>query len=156
VKLDYVLRIEEDRTVLAAGESGVAPVVLAGIGFRTIARDYLKHDPPAPLELENAIAAIEDEIARAAALPPAGAGLRTSDALIGDIAAAAGVVPGTDPRFTVAAVEQAFQRLAGEASRGVRSGDGLAAGREPAAALVILRELLHHMDFASVIVQARR
>ena len=154
--MDYVLSIEEERTVLAAETSGVPPVVLAGIGVRTIAHDYLKHDPPSPLELENAIAAIEDEIARAATLPAGGSRLRTSDPLIRQIATAAGVSAKGEMPFAVTAVEQAFQRLAEQASRGLRSGDGLAAGREPAAALVILRELMHHMNFAALVMDRTR
>ncbi|HEX6530434.1 MAG TPA: hypothetical protein VF004_11500 [Burkholderiales bacterium] len=37
------------------------------VGFRRIAREHFKHRPPTALEIEGAIAAIEDEIARATA-----------------------------------------------------------------------------------------
>lgn len=150
---DYVLNMEEERTVLAADASGASPVLLAGVGWRTIARDYLKHDPPSPLELENAIAAIEDAIARAPARPTKGSRLRTKDALVREIALAAGLPRDAETIFTLPAVEQAFQRLAAQASRGLQSGEGLPAGNELAAALVILRELMHHMGIPAIIVQ---
>lgn len=150
---DYVLSIEDERTVLAAETAGAPPVLLAGVGWRTIARDYFKRDPPSPLELENAIAAIEDQIARAGALPAKGSRVRTNDAFVREIAVAAGLPRDAETIFALSAVEQAFQRLAAQASRGLRSGQGLAAGDHAAAALVILRELMHHMGFAAIIVR---
>ena len=140
--------------MLAAEPPGAPPVILAGVGWRAIAREHLKRDPPSPLELENAIAAIEDEIARAGALPAGGSRVRTSDALVREIAAAAGLPRDVETTFALPAVEQAFQRLAAQASRGVRSADGLAAGNEAAAALVILRELMHHLGFPAILVLA--
>lgn len=151
----YVLSIEDERTVLAADiPGGAAPVLLAGLGRRTVARDCFKRDPPSPLELENAIAAIEDEIARVRASPAEGSRLRTRDPLVREIALAAGLPHEREMNFALPAVEQAFQRLAAQASRGVRSADGLAAGNEAAAALVILRELMHHLRFPAIIVSA--
>jgi hypothetical protein len=35
------------------------------LGWHSIARDHFRHDLPSPLELENAIAAVEDEVERA-------------------------------------------------------------------------------------------
>lgn len=148
----YVLSIEDERTLLAAETADAPPVLLAGIGWRAIGRDYLKHDPPSPLELENAITAIEDEIARLKSLPPKGSRMGTNDARVREIAAAAGLPPDRETILTLDAVEQAFQRLAEQASRRLRSGEGLPAGNESAAALVILRELMHHMGFSGIIV----
>lgn len=150
---DYVLSIEDGRAVLAAETPGAPAVLLAGVGWRAIGRDYLKHEPPTPLELENAIAAIEDAIARLSVLPPKGSRVRTKDALVRDIALAAGLPRDGEIIFTLPAVEQAFQRLAAQAARGLRTGEGIPAGNEAAAALVILRELAHHLDFPAIIVQ---
>jgi hypothetical protein len=150
---EYVLSIEGARTLLAAETLGAPSVRLGGVGWQTIARE-LKHNPPSPLELENAIAAIEDEIARAQALPPEGSRVRTADALIREIALAAGLPHEAEAIFTLAAVEQAFQRLAAQATRGLGTADGVAAGKEPAAALVILRELMHHMMLPAITVHS--
>ena len=132
--------------------AGEPPVVLS-VGRRTIARDCFKRDPPSPLDLENAIAAFEDEIARAQALPKPGSRMRTQDPFVREIARAAGLPPHAETLFAVTAVEQAFQRLAAQAERGMRSADGLPEGNDAAAALVILRELMHHLDFPAIVVQ---
>ena len=150
---DYVLSIEDGRTVLAAETPGAPSLLLAGVGWRAIGRDYLKHEPPTALELENAIAAIEDEIARLRVRPPKGSRVRTKDSLVRDIALAAGLPRDGEMIFTLTAVEQAFQRLAAQAARGLRTGEGIPAGNEAAAALVILRELTHHLAFAVITVQ---
>lgn len=144
---DYRLSIEEERIVLAA-----EPPVVLSMGWRTIARESFRHHPPSPLDLENAIAAIEDEIARAKALPEAGSRVRTENAFVREIALAAGLPRHPETVLTVTAVEQAFQRLAAQAERGVRPADGLPQGNEAAAALVILRELMHHLGFAALVV----
>lgn len=150
---DYLLSLEDERTVLAAETPGAAPWVLPAVGWRTIARDHLEHDPPSALALENAIAAIEDDIARAGSRPAPGSRLRTHDARVREIALAAGLPARTDAVFALSAVEQAFQRLAARAARGLRSPDGFPAGNEAAAALLILRELMHHLGFAAIVVQ---
>jgi hypothetical protein len=72
---------------------------------------------------------------------------------VGEIALAAGLPGEGESVFTLTAVEQAFQRLATQAGRGARSADGVPAGNEIAATLVILRELMHHMEFGAIIVQ---
>ena len=84
------------------------------------------------LGLEEAIATVEDEIARVR--PQAAETLETSDAHIRALAG------GLNP-LTVEAVEQDFQRLA---SRGIPS------NRENAAALLILREVMHHLSVKAI------
>ncbi|HEX7217814.1 MAG TPA: hypothetical protein VF280_01215 [Burkholderiales bacterium] len=110
------------------------------IGFRRIAREHFKRQPPSALEVEGAIAAIEDEIARVK--PPRGTRLVTRDAVVREIALAAGVPPGPAMVLAREAVEQAFER----ALR--RPPDN-----ERMAALLILRELVHHLDIECVEVQ---
>ena len=56
------LRLLEETTELAGAR--------LAIGFRRTAREQFRHQPPSALEIEGAIAAIEDEIALAP--PPAG------------------------------------------------------------------------------------
>jgi len=84
------------------------------------------------LGIEDAIATIEDEIARVR--PRASETLETSDAHIQSLAA------GLNP-LTVEAVEQDFQRLA---SRGIPS------DRATAAALIIMREVMHHLQVKTI------
>jgi exopolyphosphatase/pppGpp-phosphohydrolase len=133
------LRIGRDRTTL--GDRALA------LGWETIALAHFKHEPPSPLELENAITAVEDELARVR--PPGGGELQTSDAFIRDIAAVAGIAPAPEMAMTVDAVEQVFERLA------MRT-PGLPSGRAFAATLLILREVMHHLQFRSIVVATAR
>jgi hypothetical protein len=84
------------------------------------------------LGIEDAIATIEDEIARVR--PRAAETLETSDTHI--LTLAAGLNP-----LSIEAVEQDFQRLA---SRGIPT------DRDAAATLVILRELIHHLQVKAI------
>ena len=114
----------------------VAGTALA-IGFRRIAREHFKHQPPTALEIEGAIAAIEDAIARAK--PPRGMRTVTRDAVVREIALEAGVSPGPATVLAREALERAFERSLR------RPPD-----KESMAALLILRELMHHLDIASI------
>lgn len=153
-----VLRLGDDETTL---ESGTASIALA-IGARRTAGDWFRRDLPTPLELENAIMAVEDEIARATAFAGVGVAVLSDDGALREIAAYAGasgevaqavaLVPAR-VRLSVGAVENAFARLAAvalgrpAASAGLPEGD---AGRVFAAKLLIVRELMHHLDFAEI------
>lgn len=129
-----LLQVGKDRTTIAGIE--------LALGWRTIAQSF-RHDPPSSLELENAIAAVEDELARVHESIAKGLTPVTDDPGIRDVAAAAGVAPGAQMTVTVEAVEQAFQRLAIRAP-------GLPAGAQFAATLLILRELMHHLQFPAL------
>ena len=131
------LHIGEERTTIA--DAAFA------FGWRSIGRDHFKHDPPAPLEIENAIAAVEDEVERVHKAIAKGGVLRTRDPAILAIAVAAGVPQGAEATLSVEAVEQTFTRLAAGAR-------GLPAGQEFSATLLILRELMHHLGFSSVLI----
>ncbi|HJT61059.1 MAG TPA: hypothetical protein VJ797_05210 [Burkholderiales bacterium] len=125
---------------LAAQGTTVADTELA-IGWDVASRDL------SALGLENAIAAVEDELARVHASLVKGGALLTDDATIRDIALAAGVHASAEMTLSVEAVEQMFQRLAARAP-------GLPAGREFAGKLLILRELMHHLAFPSIVIRA--
>lgn len=129
------LRMREEATELA----GTA----LAIGFRRIAREHFKREPASALEIEGAIAAIEDEIARAK--PPRGMRLVTDDAMVREIAVDAGVSPGPAILLAREAVEQAFERSLRRAP-----------DNEHMAALLILRELMHHLGIESIEVREKR
>jgi hypothetical protein len=128
-----MLRFAAERTTIAGSE--------LRIGWALAGRDL------SALGLENAIAAVEDELARVHGSIVKGAAVLTDDATIREIALAAGVPADTEMTLTVEAVEQMFQRLAVRAP-------GLPAGREFAGKLVILRELMHHLGFPSILIRA--
>jgi exopolyphosphatase/pppGpp-phosphohydrolase len=135
-----VLRVGADRTTLGAGA--------LAIGWSTLARDYFRRDQPSPLELENAIAAIEDEIARAGSSIAADPVVGTAEETVRDIALAAGIAPADEMVLTIGAVENAFERLTRP--------PGIPGDRRFAATLVILREVMHHLRIDSVVVAAAR
>jgi exopolyphosphatase/pppGpp-phosphohydrolase len=135
-----ILRIEADRTTLGAAA--------LAIGWSTIARDYFRRDQPSPLELENAIAAIEDEIARARSSIAADAVVATADQTIRDIALAAGIARADEMALTIEAVERIFERLTRPPE--------IPGDRRFAATLVILREVMHHLGIDSVVIAAPR
>ena len=128
-----MLRFAPQRTTIAGTE--------LGIGWDVASRDL------SALGLENAIAAVEDELERAHATLVKGAAVLTDDATIRDIGLAAGVPAAAEMTLSVEAVEQMFQRLAVRAP-------GLPASREFAGKLLILRELMHHLGFPSIVIRA--
>jgi hypothetical protein len=135
------LAILEERTEAAGG--------VLGLGWRTLAREYLKHDPPSPLELENAIAAIEDGIAAARIAVPGESSAGSADPCLREIAAVAGLPAEGPAALSRDAVEQVFQRLASRMP-------GLPAGPRFAATLLILREVMHHLEIASLSLSSGR
>lgn len=130
------LHIGADATELAQREA-----VVLRIGRSNLAAAHFRHDPPTPLEVEAAIATVEDEIARVHKLVAPGARLRTRDTVVRDIALEIGVAPAPEMELALDAVEHAFARLPLRAM-----------GKEKAAALLILRELMHHLGFRAVVV----
>jgi exopolyphosphatase/pppGpp-phosphohydrolase len=128
----------------AALEVAQEAAVVLRIGSATLAATHFHHDPPTPLEVEKAIAAVEDEIARVHAAIARGSRLYTRDGVVRELALDAGVAPGAQMVFAVEAVENAFQRLL----------PMRAIGKEKAAVLLILRELMHHLGFAAIVVRA--
>jgi exopolyphosphatase/pppGpp-phosphohydrolase len=133
---------QQTRLELADG----ATLTVLPFGPHSLAEGRFRHDLPTPFELEQAIDVIEEALT-ATRLPQAtrGALVTAAPLLL--------ALPGLDrpgaslPRD---AVESLFQRLA-SASLGHPSAlAGLANDGEAAAALVILRECMHHLGFDAV------
>lgn len=133
-----MLRIEADKTTL-----GAATLL---VGWRTISRDYFRNDPPSPLDLENAIAAIEDEIDRTHKTVARGPAVVTTYETIRDIALAAGIPAGPQLVLPIDAVERTYVRMAERA--------GLPGNARLAATVLLMRELMHHLDIDRVIIRA--
>ena len=134
------------RTSDAAAPS---PLVLA-IGSHRTATEFFRHTPPTPGELENAIMAVEDEVTRARTLVAGHSALHTTDAAIRDIAVLAGVTDQDAMELSVEAVERTFDLLAALVQGRPASSADLPNTAEFAATLLILREFMHHLQFAAV------
>jgi exopolyphosphatase/pppGpp-phosphohydrolase len=136
------LRLDERSTLLEFEDSRT---VTLNVGPQGLADTVLQHDPPTPAELERAIDLVEDALGGLHRVS-AGTGLLTADALLL-------ALPGPGPQggsLTRDAVELLFQRLASRALGTPVPADELPQGREIAAALLILRECMHHLDFDRV------
>ncbi|MDD2880716.1 MAG: hypothetical protein PHQ58_09770 [Rhodoferax sp.] len=103
------------RWCVAVGRGRVPDAVLTlAIGADKTASEHFKHTPPSPLELENAIVTVEDEVTRARDLMPAGARICTTDPAIREIALLSGVsglTEGEPLRLSLDAMERTFNRL---------------------------------------------
>lgn len=149
-----VLHIGIERTgVLAGCDVEPEAVLVLEIGSGKTARDHFRHVPPTPVELENAIVTVEDEIARARARTRKRSTLLTTDTAIREIALVAGIRNGAEMTLTLDAVEQTFERLVALTLGRRAISEGIPASGEFAATLMILREFMHHLQFSSISVK---
>jgi exopolyphosphatase/pppGpp-phosphohydrolase len=137
------LHFEERHAVLARGADEFFRLAVSP---KRLAAEIFHHEPPTPRELEQTIDAVEDEVMRARSFAAGGGELFTSDAIVRSFAAS----EGRARTLPVDAVERLFQRLASASLGDPSALQGLPSGREAAAALLILRELMHHLGFSAV------
>lgn len=147
------LHIGAMETVVSIRDAGMAaaPLVMP-IGTVKTGSGYFRHGLPSVLEIEHAIEAIEDALSRIQAAVPAGSTLQTADPLIGRIAETAGVAAGPETVLGRELVELAFNRLAAVSAGRPPAQDAIPTDPEFAAALLILREFMHHLQFESITV----
>lgn len=149
------LHIGSDITrVTRTGGGQPDDTLVLGIGHGKTAKEFFKHIPPTPLELENAIMAVEDEVIRAGKWLAQGTTLCTHDVGIREIARLAGVADGARMDLSVDVVEQQFDLLAAWVQGRPGSSAGIPLDSGFAARLLILREFMHHLQFASISVEA--
>lgn len=148
-----LLHIGPQQTGVAVGHGHAPQATLTltlSIGSEKTAREYFKHTPPSPLELETAIVTVEDEVTRARNLVPTGARLVTTDSAIREIAILSGVASSKVMRLPLDAMERTFDRLAQVSLGRPASSDTLPTSNSFAATLLILREFMHHLQFADI------
>jgi hypothetical protein len=128
-------------------ESGALREVRVPVGTSAVAQLF-RSDPPTESELEAAI-----DIAEVAVMPlakeiPTGAALIAGDALTAEVAAlSTGALSAA--RASIEAVEGLFDQLARAGQRGTWAGT-TRMNATFAAAVVILREFMHHNRFQSI------
>ena len=93
---------------------------------------------------------VEDEIARAPTALLARSDLFTMDAAIREIARLAGLEDQPTMHLRIADVERTFDRLVSVVQGQPVASVGLPDGPEFGATLLILREFMHHLGFASI------
>lgn len=144
---DIRLEIGAERSTLTLPDGTVLPL---GPGSDALAAQHFHHTPPTPLEMEQAIVTVEDAMAPLRAQLPAAARLVSADAGIGAMARLAGLAPAASADFSRQAIERTFGRLAAVVEGQPAAHAGLPTDPAFAARLLILRELMHHLDFAGI------
>lgn len=152
-----LLHLGTEHTRIAVVGEGAAPgpVFTLALGTHRTARAFFRRDVPTPLELENAIASVEDEVYLAhrqyavQGHAPDLAWWSTDPQLVA-LAELAGVPRGPAMRLTLEAMERLFQRLAAVSEGRPAVSEGLPESVEFATTLLLLRELMHHMPFGQL------
>lgn len=137
------LRFSPTGTMLSSDDGGV---VTLGPSPPALADACFRQDPPRAVDLERAIDVVEDALMAAKAPRSPGVSLTTSEPMLRQLPGleVAGDMLGRD------AIEALFQQLASIAL-GMPAPDGTKlTDRDTAAALLILRECMHHLNFDTV------
>ena len=146
--LPIQLSLLPQRTTLTASQGDSASF---DVGPRTLVSTCFRHEPPTPVELEHAIELIENALMDAGYRPENSGALVTDDTQIRRL-------PGLEDlgaNLTRDQVEALFQRLADISLGSPQTRGDLPTDREAAAALLILRECMHHLGFTSIAIAAR-
>lgn len=144
------LHIGEEQTVVTSrsGNESALSITLP-MGSVKTAR-HLKHNPPTESEMESVIMLVEDELFRIRHSIMKDSTLFTTDASIRTIAGIAGVPDQLNMTLSRDLVEQTFNRLAAIVQGRPASLDSIPTTAEFSATLLILREFMHHLNFASI------
>jgi exopolyphosphatase/pppGpp-phosphohydrolase len=141
------LRLDPHRTTLSV--PGAAEVVL-GVGIDHLASAVFRHAPPTPAELEQAIDIVEDALMATHLAHTERGELVSSRGLIRALPG----LRGEGSRLTRDEVEALFQRMASVSLGNPGALGDLPTGRQACAALLVLRECMHHLGFEAVRIAA--
>jgi hypothetical protein len=152
-----LLHIAEEYTLMITGTDTAAESTwLLKIGSQLIARTFFRHNPPTSDEIENAIQVVEDEIMSIRKLIPENSRLFTSDPEIGEIARLTKSATNNSGSLLLREdMEHLFNRLAAIITGRPASQDILPTTNTFAATLLILREVMHHLGFADIIISGK-
>lgn len=155
----WFLSMKPEQTVLSLYKGEAALAVVMDVGYGSLAKQVFLQPKPKPVEVEEAIIRVEDEIMRVHAQVQGGFSLVSSDTYVHEIAKRAGAGlavgledgPETGKVLTREELEFFFNRWAD-----IVSGSPVRASEQPmskelGAGLLILRELLHHLDFKELL-----
>lgn len=120
------------------------------VGLKPLVGDVLKHSPPTPLELETAIALIEDEVMKLHKSLPSNSQLISADQCVANLARAIDPNRRSGQIISIEEVEHLFSLLASFSMGRPAAIAGIPEDSNFYAALLILREFMHHLDFKSI------
>jgi hypothetical protein len=146
-----LLTLGEHRINIAHGP-GAEPQaeVELELGYRGLADISFANWPPRSVELERAIDQVEDQLMLVEP-PPRGAILVASDDIVRRLLVGSDPQSMQEARVSTEDIEQAFQRMASVSLGGPTSLLGSVTNRYDAAALLLLRELMHHLGFVGLV-----
>ena len=148
------LHIGTNQTTVTRVMDGAADIqVVLKLGSVKTAKDFFKHAPPTPLELENAIMAVEDEVMLARSLATQPCSLRGTDSSLRGITLPAGASARYSMQLSAEDVEQQFDLLAALIMGRPAPSAGVPVDSGFAAALLILREFMHHLKFSQISIE---
>lgn len=147
-----LLHIGPSESWVLWGDAGAPPHIRrVSAGALAFAGKPYRHDPPTPIELEDAIAEVEDALMPLArSLPRPAALVATGHAL----RALVDLIDTDAPELAVTreAVENLFQQLTAISSLGTAGVSGLPRATGYPGTLLILREFMHHLAFDTALV----
>lgn len=153
IQSHFLLQFEELVTRLHSLPGSVeSQQFTLAVGVGSLVDEVLRHSPPKPLEIEQAIELVEDAVMPVRAQLPEALQLSCADPQLRLLCAQALSVPDGDANVSEAtarwleidAVEHLFNRLVARAEGRPASQDVMNVEGANVARLVILREILHH------------
>jgi hypothetical protein len=141
---------EETSSLISGGPPYAISRVEVAVGLQKLVREILLHSPPTPAELETAIAVIEDEVMTAGRSLPTGAILETRDASLWGLVSLIDPKAQNESLVSLDEVEQLFDLLAALAMGRPATIAGIPIDPYFAAALILLREMMHHLNFKNI------
>lgn len=121
--------------------------IIINIGFQKIAKNYFKRSIPSESEVEYAINYIEDELMRFKELINNGEVLFSNNEIIMDIFSSQNSDKNEYSRQTI---ENLFTKYANLSMNNLNISTNLDITHEKYAILLILREIMHHLDFEKI------
>lgn len=142
---------EQSTRLTATTDPGIDTLLY--LGTRELGSGPWRNEPPSPLEMENAIAFVEDILMPVAKTLPPGTTLVTHDAEARHLVVVSR--PGEDPAppLSVEDVERVFNDLVAIAQGRPAASSGLPTDAGFTAWVLILRELMQHLGFDSITVK---
>ena len=122
------------------------------IGTEALGNGPFRHAPPTALEIENAIEHVENAVMPLLRQMPPGTQLVTSDAIARELHQLTSERGAGEALLLIDDVELVFNQIAAVSLGRPAQSAGLPVGVEFPAYVVILRETMHHLGFASLTV----
>ena len=146
-----LLCISEGQTIIISGISEADSAFISQIGTQSLPQRFFQSFPPTPAETENAIIEVEEEVMPIRKGLPIHSELYTRNSIIRDMAKLT-VSEITEDKVVILRenIEHLFNRLSAIITGRPASQDILPANNEFVSALLILREVMHHLGFEKI------